>query len=636
MPIDDHDLGNLPDQITPGDADANDPTTFVLSRLQAWTGSVWKRVRSGAQGTADSVSVALASDQATLAAPLRVDPTGTTTQPVSAAILPLPSGAATSALQGTTFDADTGAGTENVAGVSLRKSASGGSVELGTDTDPMRTDPTGTTTQPVSAATLPLPTGAATAANQATANASLSSIDGKIASPALPGDADANSSITQVTSRLQAWTGSVWKRVLLGAQTTANSLSVALASDQGTESAPIHTQACFESRHMGAFGDLIAQPLEPILQIDFVYGIFTQTGTTAASGTGAAVDTNAGRLRIQNGTSNGGSASFTSVRPIRYRPGQGIDARFTAAFTAGVASSTQVVGVGDATNGYFFGYNGTAFGVMHRNGGSDTWIAQASWNVDVADGSGGSGLNLNPTFGNVYKIAYPYMGYGDIFFYIELPLTGKIVLVHVIRYANTTATIQLTNPTLHFFARALSTGSTTNLTIFVGACGVFLVGHKEYTGAQFAADNGKNGVSTETNIISLRNCTTLNGVTNQGVIRLRSMSFTSDNGNTISIMRVKSGVTLGGTPAFTPVSGSTGDNGVTLTSAQSMASFDVAGTTVTGGTTLFNSTAARNTGFEIDLTPYDFYINPAETFTFSMAANANTNTEVCVNWHEDK
>ncbi len=39
------------------------------------------------------------------------------------------------------------------------------------------------TTQPVSAASLPLPTGAATAANQATGNASLASIDGKLTSP---------------------------------------------------------------------------------------------------------------------------------------------------------------------------------------------------------------------------------------------------------------------------------------------------------------------------------------------------------------------------------------------------------------------------------------------------------------------
>lgn len=48
------------------------------------------------------------------------------------------------------FDTDTGGGTQYVLGASLRKSGSGGSVELGTLADPVRTDPVGTTTQPVS------------------------------------------------------------------------------------------------------------------------------------------------------------------------------------------------------------------------------------------------------------------------------------------------------------------------------------------------------------------------------------------------------------------------------------------------------------------------------------------------------
>jgi len=48
------------------------------------------------------------------------------------------------------FDLDSGGGTQYVLGVGLRKAASGGSVELGTSTDPIRVDPTGTTTQPVS------------------------------------------------------------------------------------------------------------------------------------------------------------------------------------------------------------------------------------------------------------------------------------------------------------------------------------------------------------------------------------------------------------------------------------------------------------------------------------------------------
>jgi len=50
------------------------------------------------------------------------------------------------------FDADSGVGTQYVLGVSLRKTASGGSTELGTSSDPVRIDPTGSTIQPTNVA----------------------------------------------------------------------------------------------------------------------------------------------------------------------------------------------------------------------------------------------------------------------------------------------------------------------------------------------------------------------------------------------------------------------------------------------------------------------------------------------------
>lgn len=64
------------------------------------------------------------------------------------------------------FDLDSDVTSQYVLGVGLRKSALGGSVEFGTLSDPVRIDPTGTTTQPISAASLPLPSGAATSAKQ--------------------------------------------------------------------------------------------------------------------------------------------------------------------------------------------------------------------------------------------------------------------------------------------------------------------------------------------------------------------------------------------------------------------------------------------------------------------------------------
>ena len=67
---------------------------------------------------------------------------------------------------GNSLDYDSGGGTSNQGTVGIVLPASGGPVAGGTSTNPIRTDPTGTTPQPVSASSLPLPTGAATAANQ--------------------------------------------------------------------------------------------------------------------------------------------------------------------------------------------------------------------------------------------------------------------------------------------------------------------------------------------------------------------------------------------------------------------------------------------------------------------------------------
>jgi hypothetical protein len=89
------------------------------------------------------------------------------------------------------FDLDSGAGTQYGLGVNLRKIASGGSVEAGTSTDPLRIDPTGTTTQPISAVALPLAPLAATTTLQTTGNTSLGAIDtnaGAQADAAVTGD----------------------------------------------------------------------------------------------------------------------------------------------------------------------------------------------------------------------------------------------------------------------------------------------------------------------------------------------------------------------------------------------------------------------------------------------------------------
>lgn len=387
---------------------------------------------------------------------------------------------------------------------------------------------------------------------------------------------------------------------------------------------------------VSAFGDLITAENTPLVQLDFVYGINSQTGITTVVGTGVA-GTNAGRLQLQTGTGATGAAVFTSRKSAKYRPGQGVTARFTGAFTAGIANSQQINGFGTAVDGYFFGYNGADFGLLHRNNGVDTWMLQGTWSGDNLNGTGTSGLTLDWTLGQVFQIRYPYLGYGVIKFFVLGPDGDGWVLAHTLAYPNTTKTVQLSNPNLNYYAQVLNTGSTTNLTLHVGSVAALLSGTRSFAAnPKWAFDNNKTAITTETVLFALKDATTYNGVTNRGMLRLNSLSFASAGAITsIAVCRLKIGATLGGTATYATISGTSADNGVTITAGSSVTSANTIHTTVTGGTYIFNLSIAGGSNIVVDLSPYDLYVAPTEILTVSGFSTATAALSASLNWTED-
>jgi len=392
-----------------------------------------------------------------------------------------------------------------------------------------------------------------------------------------------------------------------------------------------------------AFGELqVAEPV-PVAQIDFVYGINDNLAneTTTGSGTVTAAD---GLLTVSTTAAASSSGQLTTKRYIRYRPGQGAMGRFTALYTTGVADSKQYAGLGteNLSDGFFFGYDGATFGIFKITDSSETHIPQTTWNVDVMDGTGStsnpSGQNLDPTKGNVFQIKYQYLGFGGIYFYVENSETGLFSLVHIIKYANSNTTPSLRQPALEIVWKAENTTNTTDISVKGASGALFLEGIRRYLGPKYGQDNNKTSITTETNILTIKNCTTFNGVTNRSQIRIRTISFGSNAGgnpNGITTLLATKGATLGGTPAYTPTDGSTADNGATITSGQSVASYDTAGTTITNGTVEFNEIVAIGNSSALDATELDLYINPGETLTFSIKSSSSATVGVGVSWSED-
>ena len=396
----------------------------------------------------------------------------------------------------------------------------------------------------------------------------------------------------------------------------------------------------------GAFGAMDVSQDTPTAQVDFIYGInINLTSNTTASG--GVVGWFNGMANVATVATVSSSASLLSQRYVRYRPGEGVKGRWTAMFTTGVAGNTQLAGLASGTtDGLFWGYNGTSFGIMYRNRSVDNWTPQASWNIDPMNGNFGSasGQILDPTKLNVYQIKFQYLGGGNMFFYVLNSITGRFDLVHVIRNANTQTQTNFRNPSMNMLWTTYnSVSSTAVCKVSGGSCALFVEGVRTFLGPLVSEDAYLTAVpnTTLTSVLAVRNATTFNGIANRAFINLRSVSVAVNGGSTatIVILRILRNYTSGPT-TFLATNGTTGDNGVTITNGQSCTSTSVPAptsyVTVSGGSQVFSTVVSATSIATFDLTPYDISIFPGDTVSFAAYGTASTPlVGVTAVWNED-
>jgi len=118
-----------------------------------------------------------------------------------------------------------------------------------------------------------------------------------------------------------------------------------------------------------AFGEQSVAIPTPEIQLQFPYNIDPEQVGVCENASGTVTVDNR-RAAVSTGASTNSSARMYSIIPVKYNTGQGGLVRFTGVYTAGATGSTQYIGVGDSSDGYFVGYNGSTFGVMRRSGGT--------------------------------------------------------------------------------------------------------------------------------------------------------------------------------------------------------------------------------------------------------------------------
>lgn len=355
-----------------------------------------------------------------------------------------------------------------------------------------------------------------------------------------------------------------------------------------------------------AFGEMLTAVSAPAIQLQFPYNINTDYVSTTVTGSGTVTQSNS-LARIASGAASSSSATLKSLQTIHYGAGQGLSGLFTAVFATGVANNTQIVGLGDDVDGFFFGFNGTAFGVLHRNNSVDTWIAQTAWNGDRFNGTGQSGQTLDVTKGNVYKIQFQWLGFGAINFFIENNATGQLQLCHEIKYTNLNTVPSLANPNPNLFAQSKNTTNTSNVITSVGSMGAFIEGINENIDIRNAINSSKSTITTETSLIQLRNNSTFASKTNKTRITIDQISILNQSTQE-GIYRFYLNPTVGGSPSFTNINANT-----------SVVSYDTAGTTVSGGRLLLVAHLAGNDQVFQSLEPYKLNFYPGDRLVVSVA-----------------
>jgi len=166
---------------------------------------------------------------------------------------------------------------------------------------------------------------------------------------------------------------------------------------------------------------------------------------------------------------------------------------------------------------------------------------------------------------------------------------------------------------------------------------LFTEGNVISLGPKYGINAYKSSIgSTETNILTLKAATTYNTVTSNCQVRLMNISFGNDGGNNVSFLNVHLNAIVAGTPSFTPVNGSTSDDGATITNGNSTISYDTAGTTITNGVIVFSTINSINQSKTIDVSGQNIFMAAGDVLVFSAyTIGTNTTVSVSANWIED-
>ena len=356
-------------------------------------------------------------------------------------------------------------------------------------------------------------------------------------------------------------------------------------------------------------------------------------------GTGSTVGfvTAQGLVNIGIGTTAGCSVIRETTKVFAYQPGKSLLVLNTFVMNPKKTNLRQRVGYFGADNGMYFEVDGDTSYFVEKSLslGTTTRVAQEDWNIDKLDGTGPSGVTLNPSKAQILWMDIEWLGVGSV--RIGFVIDGKFIHCHSFHHANIVESTYITTASLPLRYEIANTGITTSTSNLKQICssvisegGYNLNGIPKAVGIAITSPRTLTTAGTFYPIISLRLKTSPNNL--DAIVILTALSAMPTATGYFNWQIRASGTTGEGTWV------SAGDD--------SSVNYNITGTSYTGGRILASGffTASNQGSTQIDIprealfkfqlerngltsTPYEI--------SLVVASDANNNTVVAsMDWEE--
>lgn len=285
---------------------------------------------------------------------------------------------------------------------------------------------------------------------------------------------------------------------------------------------------------MDAFGRFRVSNPQTIFDSQLQYNLApVQWETVTTSGGTATHLPNESSARLRVDTTSGASCIRQTYQYHRYQPGKSQMIAMTFVLGSAATNVVKRVGYFDDENGFYLKQDGAGAVVIGRRSyvtGSavDTEIAQASWNLDVMDGSGPSGVTLDWDKSQQLVLDLEWLSVGRV--RAGFRIAGLVIYAHEFLLANSLATAYMTTANLPLRYEIVATGVAGGTTDLIQICSKVASegGFESLLGLPVATGNAVTAVSVGTGLtclVAIRPRLLFNGIANRAEVVLESLSL---------------------------------------------------------------------------------------------------------------